>query len=155
MEISKIEVSFARPVDLTDSEMHAIHNIVDDAARRTETPEFVHWAAGYGCKPNWSHTDCIAFGIQPTADSPLSGEPTSDDSVYFIETATRERYANDPYKPWTPRKTNAARFAELLEAIDTRCMAADGPVTPTLTEATADELRRLYVFADRIREGQL
>jgi hypothetical protein len=32
VEISKIEVSFARPVDLTDSEMHAIHNIVDDAA---------------------------------------------------------------------------------------------------------------------------
>lgn len=154
MEISKIEVSFARPVDLTDGDMHKIHSIVDDAARRTETPEFVHWAAGCGCKPNWSHTDCIALGTKPTADSPLSGEPTWDHSVYYIETATRERYENDPYKPWKPRKTNTARFAELLEAIDQRCAAADGPVTPTLQEATADELRRLYVFADRIRKGQ-
>ena len=94
MKISKIEVSFARPVDLTDGEMYTIHNIVDDACRRTETPEFVHWAAGTGCKPNWSHTDCIALGMTPTKDSPLSGEPTWDDSVYYIETATRERYAS-------------------------------------------------------------
>jgi hypothetical protein len=93
--------------------------------------------------------------MKPTPDSPLSGEPTWDDSVYYIETATRERYASDPYKPWTPRKTNAARFTELLEAIDNRCMAADGPVTPTLSEATADELRKLYLFADRIRKGQI
>jgi hypothetical protein len=153
MQISKIEVSFARPVDLTDAEMHELHNIVEDAARRTETREFVHWAAGTGCKPNWSHTDCIALGTTPTADSPLSGEPTWDDTVFYIETATRERYDSEPFKPWTPRKTNAARFAELLEAIDQRCAAADGPVTPTLQEATADELRKLYVFADRIRKG--
>ena len=39
--------------------------------------------------------------------------------------------------------------------IDNRCMAADGPVTPTLSEATADELRKLYLFADRIRKGQI
>ena len=56
-----------------------------------------------------------------------------DDSVYYIETATRERYENDPYKPWKPRKTNAARFAELLEAIVLLCAASDGPVTPNIT----------------------
>ena len=28
-------------------------------------------------------------------------------------------------------------------------------ILPTLSEATADELRELYVFADRIRKGQL
>jgi hypothetical protein len=155
MKISKIEVNFALPVDLTDGEMYEIHNIVDDAARCTENPERVHWAAGTGCKPNWSKTDCAALGMTPTVNSPESGEPTWDDSVYYIETATRERYENDQYKPWKPRKTNAARFAELLETIDNRCMAADGPVPPTLSEATADELRRLYLFADRIRKGQL
>jgi hypothetical protein len=153
MEVSKIEVLFARPVDLTDAEMHEIHDIVDDAARRTETDEFVHWAAGTGCKPNWSKTDCKIFGYEPTPDSPESGEPTWDDSVYYIETATRERYKTEPFEPGKKRKTNAERFCELLEAIDTRCMAADGPVTPTLHEATADEMRRLYVFADRIRKG--
>ena len=52
-------------------------------------------------------------------------------------------------------KTPADRFCELLEAIDTRCMAADGPVTPTLKEATPDELRKLYLFADRIRKSAL
>ena len=152
MTISKIEVSFARPVDLTHREMRIIDEIANDAARRTETPEFVHWAAGNGCKPNWSKTDCKIFGYEPTADSPESGEPTWDDSVYFIETATRERYENEPFKPYAKPKTNADRFCELLEAIDNRCMAADGPVTPTLSEATADELRKLYVFADRIRK---
>ena len=76
MEISKIEVQFARPVDLTDGEMQSIHEIAGNAARRTETPEFVHWAAGTGCKPNWSKTDCKIFGYEPTPDSPESGEPT-------------------------------------------------------------------------------
>ena len=152
MEISKIEVVFARPVDITDGEMRRIHEIVGDAARRTETPEFVHWAAGTGCKPNWSKTDCAIFGYQPTVDSPESGEPTWDDSVYYIETATRERYDSEPFKPYQKSKTNADRFCELLEAIDNRCMAADGPVTPTLSEATADELRKLYLFVDRIRK---
>ncbi|MGA7885257.1 MAG: hypothetical protein WCA44_05895 [Acidobacteriaceae bacterium] len=153
MRVSKVEVVFARPVELTDAEQHRIHDVVSDAARRTETPEFVHWAAGTGCKPNWSKTDCKALGYDPTPNSPESGEPTWDDSVFYIETATRERYETEPFKAWTPRKTNAARFTELLESIDQRCAAADGPVTPTLQEATADELRRLYVFADRIRKG--
>ena len=153
--IDKIEVNFARPVELTQGEMRAIHEIVGNAARRTETPEFVHWAAGTGSKPNWSKTDCKIFGYEPTPDSPDSGEPTFDDSVYYIETATRERYDSEPFKPYQKPKTNATRFCELLEAIDQRCAAADGPVTPTIQEATTDELRRLYVFADRIRKESL
>lgn len=151
MQISKIEVQFARPVDITDGEMQRINQIASDAARRTETPEFVHWAAGCGCKPNWSRTDCKIFGYEPTKDSPDSGELTFDDSVLYIETATRERYDTEPFKPYQKPKSNADRFCELLEAIDQRCAAADGPVPPTLSEATADELRRLYLFADRIR----
>lgn len=151
-EISKIEVTFARPVELTDGEMRRIYEIAGDAARRTETAEFVHWAAGCGCKPNWSKTDCQIFGYEPTPDSPDTGEPTWDASVYFIETVTRQRYETEPFKPHEKRKTNAERFCELLESIDQRCAAADGPVTPTLLEATADELRKLYLFADRIRK---
>ena len=42
-------------------------------------------------------------------------------------------------------------IAEVLEAIDNRCMAADGDVTPTLQEATAKELRKIYKAADAIR----
>ena len=152
MTISKIEVSFAIPVELTDGEMQRLDQIVNDAARRTETPEIVHWAAGCGSKPNWSKTDCKIWGFEPTADSPDTGEPTFDDSVFYFETCARERYSTEPFKPNEKRKTNAERFCELLETIDNRCAAADGPVAPTLTEATADELRKLYLFADRIRK---
>jgi hypothetical protein len=152
MKVTKIEVNFARPVDLTDGEMRRIDEIANDAARRTETLEFVHWAASVGSKPNWSKTDCKIWGFEATADSPESGEPMWDDSVFCIETATRERYESELFKPYSKPKTNADRFCELLEAIDNRCMAADGPVTPTLTEATPDELRKLYLFADRIRK---
>jgi hypothetical protein len=155
MKVSGIEVNFARPVELTDNQRRSIHAVVGEAARKTETFEFVHWAAGTGCKPNWSKTDCAILGMTLTADSPERGEPAWDDSVFYIETATRERYASEPFKPYARAKTNADRFCELLETIDQRCTSVDGPVTPTLTEATADELRKLYLFADRIRkEGQ-
>ena len=42
-------------------------------------------------------------------------------------------------------------IAETLDHIDTRCMASDGPVTPTLQEATNKELRMIYRAADKIR----
>jgi hypothetical protein len=38
-------------------------------------------------------------------------------------------------------------IAELLEAVDDRCMAVDGPVTPTRLEITDKELQRIYVLA--------
>jgi hypothetical protein len=44
----------------------------------------------------------------------------------------------------------SAKFCDLLERIDNRCMAADGPVPPTLSEATSDELRILYRLAKKI-----
>lgn len=39
------------------------------------------------------------------------------------------------------------RIAEIIEAVDVRCMAADGPVTPTPREITQDELSRIYALA--------
>lgn len=45
----------------------------------------------------------------------------------------------------------ASEICDILEIVDNRCMAADGPVTPTLQEITAEELRRLYKAANRIR----
>jgi len=53
---------------------------------------------------------------------------------------------------WSGWLLKLVRDNAALEAIDQRCTAADGPVTPTLSEATPDELRRLYLFADRIRK---
>jgi len=54
----------------------------------------------------------------------------------------------------TTLKPNAAKFCDILERIDNRCLAADGPVTPTLQEATTKELRSLYVLADKIRRDK-
>lgn len=45
-------------------------------------------------------------------------------------------------------------ICEVLEAIDGRCMANDGPVPPTLREATDIELRTIYLAADAIRKAK-
>jgi hypothetical protein len=47
---------------------------------------------------------------------------------------------------------DAAIIARTIESIDHRCLAADGPVTPTLQEATYPELRRIYQAAKRIQK---
>jgi hypothetical protein len=41
------------------------------------------------------------------------------------------------------------RIAQIIEDVDNRCLAADGPVTPTLQEMTQDELSRIYALAKR------
>ncbi len=39
------------------------------------------------------------------------------------------------------------RIAEIIEGVDQRCMAADGPVTPTLKEMRQDEISEIYKLA--------
>ena len=41
-------------------------------------------------------------------------------------------------------------FNAIIDAIETRAMAADGPVTPTLQEATEEELSRLWELVNEI-----
>ena len=113
MPVKKIEVNFAIPVELTQAEMQLIDTIANDAARRTETDKVVHWAAGCGDKPNWSKTDCAIFGYEPTPDSPESGEPTFDSTIFCVETFARERYESEPFDP-AKRKTP---IADLLFSI--------------------------------------
>lgn len=45
---------------------------------------------------------------------------------------------------------DAGIIQRTLERIDDRCLAVDGPVTPTLQEARPEELRRIYLAALRI-----
>ena len=47
---------------------------------------------------------------------------------------------------------DAQIIARTIESIDHRAMAADGPVTPTLEEATTAELRRIYQACKRIEK---
>ena len=39
------------------------------------------------------------------------------------------------------------KIANIIEGVDERCMAADGPVTPTLEEMTQEELSKIYKLA--------
>lgn len=36
---------------------------------------------------------------------------------------------------------------DIIDSVETRCLAADGPVTPTLKEMGEDELRKIYRLA--------
>lgn len=38
-------------------------------------------------------------------------------------------------------------ISAIIEAVDDRCAAADGPVTPTLQEMTQAEISRIYKLA--------
>jgi hypothetical protein len=41
------------------------------------------------------------------------------------------------------------RITDIIERVDNRCMAADGPVTPTRQEITDKEMRSIYLAARR------
>lgn len=45
-----------------------------------------------------------------------------------------------------------ARIAQIIERVDLRCAAVDGPVTPTLQEMTQKELSEIYSLS---REGKV
>lgn len=45
--------------------------------------------------------------------------------------------------------TRLRLIAEIIEGVESRCMAVDGPVTPTLQEMTEEELRRIYRLAKK------
>ena len=51
------------------------------------------------------------------------------------------------------QKARLARIAEIIERVDARCLAADGPVTPTLREMTQSELSEIYAAAKAIEGG--
>ena len=46
-----------------------------------------------------------------------------------------------------------SRIAKIIEDVDDRCMAVDGPVTPTLDEMTQDEISRIYALARGKKES--
>ena len=53
-----------------------------------------------------------------------------------------------PEKSKIPTPTQRlAAIAEIIDAVDDRCTAADGPVTRTCDEMTDDEMREIYNLA--------
>lgn len=43
------------------------------------------------------------------------------------------------------------KFNKIIDQIENRCMACDGPVTPTLQEASEEELSELWRLANEIK----
>ena len=50
-------------------------------------------------------------------------------------------------------KTQIDRFNRIIDNIENRCMAVDGPVTPTLKEATEAELSELWALLNDIKHN--
>lgn len=44
-------------------------------------------------------------------------------------------------------------FNAVIDSVEARCMAADGPVTPTLSEMREVELRRLWLAVQTIQKA--
>ena len=45
------------------------------------------------------------------------------------------------------------RFNEIVDTVESRCMAIDGPVTPTLQEMRETELAELWRIVQRLQRG--
>ncbi len=58
-----------------------------------------------------------------------------------------------PSDSMTPDARRLKRIAEIIEAVDNRCMAAD-IVTPTLKEMTQQEISEIYALATRKKHGR-
>jgi hypothetical protein len=52
-----------------------------------------------------------------------------------------------------PEREALAAIAQIIESVENRCLAADGPVIPTLAEMTEEELRAIYCLATPEAEG--
>jgi hypothetical protein len=87
--ITRIEVLFAVPVELTDAEQRQLYEMADKIARRHQAEGRVHWASGCGSKPIFSQQD--RGMVHPSLIGEKEhGEPDWDDAVFFIETCERE-----------------------------------------------------------------
>jgi hypothetical protein len=91
--VRKIEIQFAIPVELTDSEIRMLGDLTQKIAKRHEPPGYFHWSAGCGSKPHFSRADARFLGKEAEPDAPERGEPTFDDEVFCIETAIRQQYS--------------------------------------------------------------
>jgi hypothetical protein len=93
--ISKIEVDFAIPVQVSQAQIKRIHDVVDQICDGNVPSGKVHWPSGYGSKPHFSEADCKFLGKQPEPGSPATGEPTWSDDVFYIETCCRDDYEQE------------------------------------------------------------
>jgi hypothetical protein len=82
--LQRIEVDFAIPVEMTQSEQRRLVLLLSEIADApwNQPKEGVHWLAGAGSKPNWSKADAAFLGVQADPSAADKGEPTFDDSPH-------------------------------------------------------------------------
>jgi len=90
-EMQKIEVDFAIPVFMTQEQQRRLYELITDIVKSpwNQFHEGVHWLAGVGSRPNFSQADAVFLGKPVDPNTPASGEPTFDDSVFHMETCAR------------------------------------------------------------------
>jgi hypothetical protein len=93
--ISKIEIEFACPVQLSNDDQKQLFTLASRLARAHQPEGMVHWASGCGAKPNFSKADGRFLGVEVADDAPEDGEPTWDDEVFHISTTCRQRYEGE------------------------------------------------------------
>ena len=93
--VSRIEIEFQLPVELTDEEMQWLDKFVGRICKRHKPEGWLYWPSGYGARPNFSQIDSMFLGRPVDPDAPVAGEPTFDDSVYCISTCAREAYPEE------------------------------------------------------------
>lgn len=95
MPITRIEIDFALPVELTTEQQVALDKLIGEICDANKPDGWCFWPAGMGSKPSFSKTDAMFLGKEVDPNAPESGEPTWDDSVYFVECAAREQYPEE------------------------------------------------------------
>lgn len=93
MKVKRIEISFAVPVELTNTDQKTLCQIVQNLAILNTPEGMVHWQFGMGSKPKFSQKDAAFLRKEGDPTAPLKGEPTFDDEIFFIETACKEKDA--------------------------------------------------------------
>ena len=71
------------------------------------------------------------------------------EAVYEVVPYCAELHVLEQERDLAERRLNEIR--DIIEAVDNRCMAADGPVTPTLKEMRQEEISHIYELANRKR----
>lgn len=102
IKVRKIEISFPETVEVPQCIMYELSMMVDRICNVYEgqNPTRKMWLASEGSKPQWSKADAAFLGVATDTDSPESGEPKFDDSIYQIGCYEREDlHGENPLNP--------------------------------------------------------
>lgn len=89
--IERFQADFGLPCLMTQRQQKALYDAIADIVDSpwNQPKDGVHWPAGSGSMPRWSRADAAFLGKPADGEAPASGEPTFDDTVFYIECCAR------------------------------------------------------------------